>query len=436
MDTVENKYEEMSDEEFLKLNEPGEPEQTEDTSENQVEETTGETEDQGTADDAGQEDTDKTENSDQTDDDDNASDSTDGEEAASETDAGDTEQTDESETKSDPMAGDGEEAKQETDEKSPETDKQSETDSKEEGKDKSDDKSEQLQLTLPEGVTVEQVNSALSFYEQVSKPFKADGRDITVRNAEDAIRLMQQGANYSRRMQELKPIKHIHRMLQDHGLADTSKLNFAIDLIKGDKTAITKLLKDHNIDSMDLDTNSEVSYQGNNYAGNAQANAFRDELENVMAQPNGKALVTDIHSNWDDASKNKLQEDPSILGNLNQMYSSGVYKRIVDEIAYQRTVGGIADGTPFLEAYDRVGKAMNDAGAFDDINKKTEEPGLQIRQQPIASGTRKAATAPKKPAPNPHLSSAPASKSSSPAQQKPEFNALSDEDFLKMPPPK
>ena len=93
-------------------------------------------------------------------------------------------------------------------------------------------------------------------------------------------------------------------------------------------------------------------------------------------------------------------------------------------------------GTPFLEAYDRVGKAMNDAGAFNDINTKTEEPGLQIRQQPIASGTRKAATAPKKPAPNPHLSSAPASKSSSPAPQKPEFNALSDEDFLKMPPPK
>lgn len=420
-------YEEMSDDDFLALNEPITPDVAEDdVQEQQSEEKSDE---QITAEDAPDPDGKSEEN----DNDDNSG--SDGAEETSSDSGSEDDKPDESDTSgaTDPMAGEGTDADEGKKAEDSAEEKKADDKSEEEGKDESDKDSEK-QLALPDGVTVEQVNEALSFYEQITAPFKADGRDMSVRNAADAIRLMQQGANYSRRMQELKPIKHIHRMLTDNGLADQTKLNFAIDLMKGDKTAITKLLKDHNIDTMDLDTNSEVSYQGNNYAGNAQANAFRDELENIMSTSSGEALVTDIQANWDTTSKNKLQEDPSILGNLNQMYSSGVYKRIVDEMTYQRSVGGLSPNAPFLESYDRVGKAMAEAGAFKDIDQKTEHQGkLQIQQRPIASGTRKAATP--KNAPNPHLSSAPASKSSSPAPQKQEFGALSDEEFNKLTPP-
>ncbi|ANJ20721.1 tail length tape measure protein [Dinoroseobacter phage DS-1410Ws-06] len=294
---------------------------------------------------------------------------------------------------------------------------------------------------LPEGMDSAGLDAAVDFYKKLSVPFKADGKDFTVRSPEDAIRLMQQGVNYSRRMHELKPMKAMNRMLQDNGLADQNKLNFAIDLMKGNKEAIAKLLKSHNIDPMDLDTEKDSGYQATNYGGNAQDNAFRDALDEAIAIPEGQALVNDIHANWDVQSKAKLRENPSILGNLTQMKMSGVYDKVVAELDYQQAQGYLV-GVPFLQAFDQVGEAMKNAGVFDEAktpaaNGNPMAPlASQPQGQPVASGARKQNQAPKKPAANPHLSSTPPSKQSgntTPTQ--PDFSKMSDEEFLKMAPP-
>ena len=94
--------------------------------------------------------------------------------------------------------------------------------------------------------------AALDFYKQVTAPFKADGKDIQVRSPEDAIRLMQMGVNYSRRMQEMKPIRAQHEMLKAQGLDNPDKLNFMIEVMKGKTEAIQKLLKDNKIDGQKL----------------------------------------------------------------------------------------------------------------------------------------------------------------------------------------
>lgn len=293
---------------------------------------------------------------------------------------------------------------------------------------------------LPEGMDTAKMDVALGFYEKLSVPFKADGKDFSIRSPEDAIRLMQQGVNYSRRMQEIKPMKALNRVLQDNGLADQSKLNFAIDLIKGDKTAITQLLKSHKIDPMDLDTEKDSGYQANNYAGNAQDNDFRDALDETLATPEGQALVTHINADWDKMSKGRLRENPAILGNLQQLKSSGVYDKVVEELNYQKSMGYLT-GVPFLQAFDQVGEAMKNAGVFEsqqpDSNGNPMAPlnAGQPQGQPVASGARKS-TGTKKPETNPHLSSTPPSKQTGKTNPtEPDYEKMSDEEFLKMAPP-
>lgn len=298
---------------------------------------------------------------------------------------------------------------------------------------------------LPEGIDTTQMDTAVGFYQKITAPFKADGKDFSIRSPEDAIRLMQQGVNYSRRMQELKPMKALNRVLQDNGLADQNKLNFAIDLMKGDKAAITQLLKSHKIDPMDLDTEKDSGYQARNYAGNTQDNNFRDALDETIATPEGQALVAHIHKDWDAPSKGRLREDPSILGNLTQMKASGVYDKVVEELNYQKSMGYLA-GVPFLQAFDMVGEAMKNAGVFNTPQQQpaangspmaplASQPQATSQEQPVASGARKASSA-KKDAPNPHLSSTPPSKQSSNQQPAPtNYDKMSDEEFLKMPPP-
>lgn len=307
-----------------------------------------------------------------------------------------------------------------------------------------------VKIKLPEGVTNEQVTQALDFYKIITAPFKADGKEISVRSAEDAVRLMQQGANYSRRMQELKPLKQMNRILQDNGINNVNVINNLIDLHKGNKEAITDLLKKYKIDPIDLDLENNNQYKANNYAGNSQDNAFRDVLEETVAIPEGQALVSEINKDWDLESKKRLRENPAVVSNLLQLKQAGIYDKVAEELAYQRSIGHLTN-IPYLQAFDQVGEAMKNAGVFNNLINNPDQNGnnqnnsmqqqtapQQIQQKtPLASGPRKAVTKQKTTTPNPHLSSKPptASSGNTNNQKEIDYSKLSDEDFLKLSPP-
>jgi hypothetical protein len=347
----------------------------------------------------------------------------------------------------DPLSGSGQEAPDSEAETNPDTSGTGEADEDPTGETETKEgeegeKPQAAEVKLPEGITPEQVTEALDFHKILTTPFKADGKDFTVRSAEDAIRFIQQGVNYSRRMNELKPMKAMNRLLTDHGLNDPEKISFLIDISNGDKAAIAKLLKEKNMDPMDLDVSEENNYQVKSYGGNAKVNAFRDALDYAVTIPEGQALVSEIHNSWDDQSKAKLRENPEILGNLVELRQSGIYQKIADELQYQRAMGYLTQ-VPYLQAFDQVGEAMKNAGV---LNQQQPQPApaavplgqlqsnTQKQGQPVASGARKA-QAPKKAQPNPHLSSTPPSKQTGNTSQEIDFDKLSDEEFLKMAPP-
>lgn len=294
-----------------------------------------------------------------------------------------------------------------------------------------------------ESLSVEETKQAVDFYKIVTTPFKADGKDFTVRSAEDAVRLIQQGVNYSRRMHELKPMKTIHRMLSDHGLADENKLSHLIDISKGNVDAIRKLIKDKGIDYLDLDTDSENQYQTRSYAGNTKDQTFRDVLDEAVQDPDGQVILNTIHQSWDNESKEQLRANPSILGNLIGQRKNGYYEKILEELQYQRTMGYLLD-VPFLAAYDQVGLAMKNAGVFDAPKPEqsssmgelgTQNPTTPQSGQPVASGVRKE-RGNEEPAPNPHLSSKPpATPGNNSRKTVTDYGNLSDEEMRKLPPP-
>jgi len=271
---------------------------------------------------------------------------------------------------------------------------------------------------------------AQDFFEKVSAPFKADGRDMQVKTPEDAIRLMQMGVNYSRRMQEMKPLRAQDQMLKSNGLNDPEKLNFLIDLSKGDKGAIKKLLQDHKIDPVDIDTTAEdTPYQAKNYQGDPKDLAFDDAIKETLAAEGGRELIGDINKDWDEVSKEALRDQPTIFQNILAQKHSGVYSKIKAELDYQRTMGYLTQ-VPFLQAYHQVGEAMQKAGVFD-------EPKAQPTV--VGTGTRKAAPKPKTEQPTPNVSSATPPRSA-PANAggqhaEPDYSSMSDEDFKKLAPP-
>lgn len=278
------------------------------------------------------------------------------------------------------------------------------------------------------------------FYKQVMTPFKANGKTIELKSPDEAVQLMQMGANYTRKMQELVPHRKTITMLQNNNI-DEGKLSFLIDLDKKNPEAIKKLLKESGIDPLDIDTSSEPAYlEGNHQVSDEEVN-FRTALEEVSSTPDGKATLQVINSDWDQASKDLLWKSPETMALIHEQREFGIYDRITGEMDRQKTLGTIPAGKSFLEAYKIVGDQLTAAGAFADLVEKHQgnapsetpaSPNLatsKVAPEPVVT---RAAT-PKPAVSNDAAAGAASSTRASPTTAQVFVNPLSmsDDDFLK-----
>lgn len=271
-------------------------------------------------------------------------------------------------------------------------------------------------------------------YEKIMAPFKADGKMITPRSEEEAISLMQMGANYTRKMQELQPYRKVLLMLQNNGLLDEGKLSFLIDVDKKNPEAIKKLLVDGQINPLDIDTEVAPQYQEGNHRVSDDEAAFATELDDVKSTPEGQATLGIISKTWDDASKQALLENRGWLPTIHAQRENGMYDHIVNEMEHQRTLGRIPANTPFIQAYKAVGDYLAQQGAFGNTQPAAQVPPTTV-QAPAAVATRVAT-------PKPTVTHSQQASAASPSRNAPRkaevlVNPLemSDEDFMKLPRP-
>ncbi len=202
-----------------------------------------------------------------------------------------------------------------------------------------------------------------SFHDIVTAPFKANGKTMQINSAKDAIQLMQMGANYNRKMSALKPQLKVLRMLENHDLLDENKLSFLIDLNRQDPTAINQLLKDSDIDPADIDLEEDQQYQRSNY-GVAESEM---DLDSVVSELKGSEywspVLDVVTKQWDDESKQIVADKPQLLKVIHNHMATGVYDLVSTELERERMFGRL-NGMSDLEAYEMIGNALNDSGAF------------------------------------------------------------------------
>lgn len=199
-------------------------------------------------------------------------------------------------------------------------------------------------------------------YKKMMAPFKANGRTFTPNSPEEAIQLMQMGANYTKKMQALQPSMKVVRMLDKNGLLDEDKISFLIDLDKKNPAAVAKLLKDAKIDPMDVDTSDEVAnYKPGNHKVSDAEMSFNEQLDNVAQTPTGKETIRVINDTWDQASKSAIFKEPTVLSMINEQRANGLYATITAEIERQRVLGRMTN-IPFIEAYKQAGMELQQKG--------------------------------------------------------------------------
>ena len=276
------------------------------------------------------------------------------------------------------------------------------------------------------------------FYDQVMKPFKANGREIQLRTPEEAIRLMQMGAGYGRKLQDMQPHLKTLRMLEKNNLLDQKKLGFLIDINSKNPEAIKKLIKDSGIDPLDLNMDDNANYRPTDHSVSDNEVAFAEALKDVSSQPGGRDTIQHINSTWDQQSKEFLWGNPEVLAVIQDQRTNGIYDVITAEIDRKKMLGEIAPTVPFLEAYKIAGDALV---ASKSLTQPGSEPATQSSKPAPAPktdqqvgrvlGTRTAA--PKSSATNSDKAKAASSPTNSSRKAKETVNPLdmADDDFLK-----
>lgn len=254
-------------------------------------------------------------------------------------------------------------------------------------------------------------------YEKLFSPLKAAKREIRVKSADDARKLMQMGVDYQLKMEALKPRLRIMRALEKNNLLTEDKINFLIDLDKNNPEAVRKFLKEKQIDPMDLDLNDETEYKPKSYAPSEREQAVDDVLDDIRSTDSFNRTIDELGNKWDADSKQILIEQPQLIKMINEQVGLGIYDQIMNTVASERMMGRL-QGLNDLLAYKAVGDALQASGAFNHL-KNESKPKHNSSHDRNLKARKKAASPTKK------TSSKPGSKDFNPL-------ALSDEEFEKM----
>lgn len=249
---------------------------------------------------------------------------------------------------------DSDEAEEESDEEASETETDSveDSDSGDVDTGATEDGSEKAPET-----SNETDNEFKSFYEQVTSSFKANGRDMQVKDPQEVIQLMQMGANYAKKMAALKPSIKTMKVLEKNGLLEDGKLDFLIDLHNKNPEAIKKLLKDSKIDPLSIDIDEASDYKPKSHKIDDAELAMDEVLDSIKGTDTYNQTLDIVSNQWDDASRNIIATNPQLLQVINGHVSNGVYEKVWTEVERERTFGRLT-GISDLEAYKSVGDKL------------------------------------------------------------------------------
>ena len=214
-------------------------------------------------------------------------------------------------------------------------------------------------------------------YKKLTAPFKANGRDIQVESVDDAIALMQMGANYNKKMAALKPNLKLLKLLENNGLLSEEKLGFLIDLEKKNPDAISKLIKDSGVDPLDLDASKAGDYKPTRHTVDDRELELDAVLDEIQGTDSYTKTIDVISNQWDGPSKNVIANAPQILKVINSHIQSGVFDVIVKEVEREKMFGRLS-GLSDIEAYRQVGDAIQARGGFDHLASQ----GQRIQPKP------------------------------------------------------
>lgn len=213
--------------------------------------------------------------------------------------------------------------------------------------------------------------------EVFTKGIKANGKEIKPRNVQDVISLMQMGANYTKKMQDLKPYRKIVESLNKAEINEET-LNFLIDVHRGDKEAIKKLMVKHSVDPLDLDLENNDYKPNKNIVGDDDVE-YAETLDDI--QPSLPKIQEILSSKWDAKSKQALLANPALLRGLHEEIEMGRFDMLQTRLESEKTFGD-HKGKSDIEIYMELARKYVEEQQSKILPTATQKPNTPKREIP------------------------------------------------------
>ena len=200
-----------------------------------------------------------------------------------------------------------------------------------------------------------------SAYKKVTEPFKANGTEMRVTDPQDIVSLMQMGANYQKKMAQMKPNLKMIKMLENNDLLDESKLSNLIDLSKKDPKAVAKLIEESGIDPLDIDTDTKSTYEPTDYSVTDKEYNLDQVLDEIKDTPTFSRTIDVLTKEWDSGSKATISDNPEIISVINSHMGNGVFDKVNEVLQQEKTLGKLA-GISDVEAYRQIAEHLHKEG--------------------------------------------------------------------------
>lgn len=165
--------------------------------------------------------------------------------------------------------------------------------------------------------------------EQPAQPykFKANGKDYEFSSeeiVEQFPKIFGQAMDYTKKMQAIKPWRKTIDAI-DGAKLNHNDINLMIDVLKGDKGAISEVLKRTGVDALELDTDETNPYVVKDYGRDDDALAIKDVVDIISKDPEYQVTQNILSNEWDETSWNTFAKDPEMIKLLHEDVKSGMY---------------------------------------------------------------------------------------------------------------
>ena len=250
------------------------------------------------------------------------------------------------------------------------TDQETDTEENEETNEENDDSANETSDAVEEGQeehtqddagesedeseATEEINYK-EFYEKVAlAKFTANGREVEgFKNPDDLIRAQQMLHGYSDKMKVFKEYKPFIKTLEERGItADPEKFKLAMSLLDGDPEAIKKVLKDKNIDPLELDLD-DIKYVPKVKLPSEAQLLIEETYEQAENLGVGSKFNRVISKDWDVPSLQEFVRNGAVRADLLQHLKDGTYDIVQNEIKRMELLDstGVLDGMNSVEKY-------------------------------------------------------------------------------------